>query len=501
MRKKKYNAIFGKYLLDSISIGMYNNPLMLFREYIQNSTDSIDELAKRFKARKSQSKRAIEISINGQNHSITIKDYGVGVSIYQARHMLHNVGVSSKKQGIDRGFRGIGRLGGLGYCDTLRFVTKASGENKYSISTWDCKKLKHIIANNKSSIEARNAIEQITQLELHSYKKNIQDNFFIVEMLNVKSSRNILLNVPAIKDYISQVAPVPFQVKNFSWSKTINSRLRLKVPKYSIYDIYVNGEQIYKPYKDTIIINKSLVDKIQNVDFIEFKHDEELLAIGWVANLALLGAISKASGTDGLRLRSGNIMVDNKEILSTFFREKRFNKYLLGEVHIINKLILNSRRDDFEDSVYKENFFNSFAKEIGIPFSRKIREVSMQRSLARTTAAAKDIVKVAKRITRNGYLSQFQKEKITNNLVQIKNNSTHKTQAIDKLINKLNKSRYIFQDRDIEIPDNTYSFLETMLDVIHKECKNQEEAERISNIIITKTKSMFARNETTKGAA
>ena len=32
----------GKFILDSLAIGMYNDPLMVIREYIQNSVDSID---------------------------------------------------------------------------------------------------------------------------------------------------------------------------------------------------------------------------------------------------------------------------------------------------------------------------------------------------------------------------------------------------------------------------------------------------------------------------
>ncbi|GAH39577.1 unnamed protein product, partial [marine sediment metagenome] len=33
----------GKYVLDSLSFGMYNHPFMILREYIQNSVDAIDD--------------------------------------------------------------------------------------------------------------------------------------------------------------------------------------------------------------------------------------------------------------------------------------------------------------------------------------------------------------------------------------------------------------------------------------------------------------------------
>ena len=34
--------IIGKYTLESLTNGMYSNPLDLYREYIQNAVDSID---------------------------------------------------------------------------------------------------------------------------------------------------------------------------------------------------------------------------------------------------------------------------------------------------------------------------------------------------------------------------------------------------------------------------------------------------------------------------
>ena len=54
----KEKPIIGKYILDTLSVGMYNEPMMLFREYIQNSVDSIDQLINKRKAQ-------ININIDG----------------------------------------------------------------------------------------------------------------------------------------------------------------------------------------------------------------------------------------------------------------------------------------------------------------------------------------------------------------------------------------------------------------------------------------------------
>ena len=40
------DIITGSHIIDIISSGMYNDPKMVLREYIQNSSDSLDEAVK-----------------------------------------------------------------------------------------------------------------------------------------------------------------------------------------------------------------------------------------------------------------------------------------------------------------------------------------------------------------------------------------------------------------------------------------------------------------------
>ncbi len=39
---KEHEPVFGKNVIETLSEGMYDNPLFLFREYIQNSADALD---------------------------------------------------------------------------------------------------------------------------------------------------------------------------------------------------------------------------------------------------------------------------------------------------------------------------------------------------------------------------------------------------------------------------------------------------------------------------
>jgi molecular chaperone HtpG len=131
-------------------------------------------------------------------------------------------------------------------------------------------------------------------------------------MYNVRSSRNVLLDVPIIKSYLSQVVPVPLK-DDFSHKGEIEKTLKSKISNYETYQIFVNGEQVFKPYIDSVKISDKKTDRIKNIDFVEFSNGNGTLTFGWIANLELLGRVSSTGLVDGVRLRSGNILVGDKD--------------------------------------------------------------------------------------------------------------------------------------------------------------------------------------------
>ena len=78
----------GKYVLESISTGMYDNPLMAIREYIQNSVDAIDALGEHNESRELA---CIDITIDGRGRSLKIKDTGKGIPSWKAPAVLHDL--------------------------------------------------------------------------------------------------------------------------------------------------------------------------------------------------------------------------------------------------------------------------------------------------------------------------------------------------------------------------------------------------------------------------
>ena len=73
-----HSFVVGKYTLESLTNGMYSSPMDLYREYIQNAVDSIDDAVRSGLIEKAASR--IDISIDTTASTISIRDNGCGIS-------------------------------------------------------------------------------------------------------------------------------------------------------------------------------------------------------------------------------------------------------------------------------------------------------------------------------------------------------------------------------------------------------------------------------------
>lgn len=84
----------GKFTLESLTTGMYNNPEIVYREYIQNAVDSFDNAVSK-KLMKLDDCR-IEIIVDADRQEISIKDNGTGIGKELAVKTLLDIGNSTK---------------------------------------------------------------------------------------------------------------------------------------------------------------------------------------------------------------------------------------------------------------------------------------------------------------------------------------------------------------------------------------------------------------------
>lgn len=374
--------IIGKDLLELLSSAMYVEPITIYREYIQNSIDSVDEA--RETGLLSENCGLVKIEIVPQSRTIRIKDNGVGIRKEDFEQRLTAFGSSLKRGSASRGFRGVGRLVALGYCQELIFRSKSANEKEYCEMRWDCRSIKQLLRSPDAKLTLQDIINRSVSVR-YLDSKVTEDHFFEVELNGViRHKSDELLNNAVIYDYLSEIAPVPYHPK-FSFHEEIVSFLS-KYTSLSDINIWISGieEKVYRPYRDDIDIKGNNQDQLTDIEtFLIPALDENISAAGWVANHQYKGTITN-KGIRGIRVRSGNIQIGNNELLQELFGEPRFNSWSLGEIHIIDqRLVPNGRRDQFEQNSHFDNFINHLS-----PHLRKITNKCRTNSIIRNRCSS-----------------------------------------------------------------------------------------------------------------
>ena len=356
----------GKNILENLTSGMYTDSKFIYREYVQNAADAIDEAIANNILTKEDAK--ILINIDAQNRAIHIEDNATGIDYRNALRLLGNVADSVKDKNINKGFRGIGRLGGLAYCQKLIFETSSLGEDRKTIMTWDAELLHKILNDPNDKSDAATVINKIVHINTIEEKEN--EHYFRVSLYDIKPSNSDLLDKGLIREYLSQVAPVDFDSTIFLLSRKIKEEMKANSQNLDTYKIYINNDQLYKIYQTSLIdANGSKYDEIGDIDYHEFRNSKgEILAWSWVGISKFEKCIPEKNNPQRcIRLKKANIQLGDAETLNNLHKEPRGNGYFVGEVHAIHTdLTPNARRDYFnETATLKEleiklkEYFNS----------------------------------------------------------------------------------------------------------------------------------------------
>ena len=374
----KRELIIGKYTLESLTNGMYASPLDMYREYIQNSVDSCDDaIAAGIEI---ADKLVIDIVIDEAQKSVTIRDNGCGVKAEDAIETLLDIGNSQKSRATSRGFRGIGRLAGLSYCEKLTFRTSYQNEKIATVLEFDASLLKELLRPSEhESVSVEDVISKI--VTVRTEKETAKRRYFQVELKGVWEEAGFM-SYSMVEEYLLQHVPLQFS-KEFKWGRTITEKMRLSGYKIPQYRIRLNGETLFKPYRDTLISDrvKKQFDLIRDIKVETFYRKDKLSAILWYAETSFYGTIIDNS-IKGIRIRQGNILIGDKSSCNSLFKEERFNGWMIGELHVVDpEIIVNSRRDGFEkNSAYYELLTN--LKDWAFEVSKEIRHISYERSLS-----------------------------------------------------------------------------------------------------------------------
>lgn len=354
--------LVGKDLLEQLMFSLYPDAETIYREYLQNACDSINEAAELGIIEKKDGH--VSINIDKYHHTITIEDNGTGIKADEAEMTLKYIAHSKKKKESAAGFYGIGRLVGGGYCKQLLFFTSAQGENVASEMFFDMDQIRDILEDEEDNSSASEVIHRVTTFR-NDIAEEPQKHYFKVVLKDILPDyHDVLLDEDKINAYLMQVAPIPYEASFFNNlikpnitkddSKYLNYYNQLNAVKVSINNI-VGLEKPYETkfkgteheYTDDDGCVRKDNAPINEIRFFSIA-DSQLgdLAWGWYAYTPA-GTQIKATDpytqenvlTRSIRLRCHNIQVGDENVLNKYFKQARSHVYFNGEVFILNQKI------------------------------------------------------------------------------------------------------------------------------------------------------------------
>ena len=167
-------ALMGAGLLALVTTGLYDEPLSMYREYIQNAADAAAGSG-------TAGESKVDIVIDVIDRRVRIRDNGPGLCREDALKCLLPIGRSSKTPGIDRGIRGIGRLAGLAFAKTVAFTTRTCQNEPVTRVTWHSDRLPELTS---SESELEQAILDCVDVEMLP-GQDYPNHFFEVEIRDV----------------------------------------------------------------------------------------------------------------------------------------------------------------------------------------------------------------------------------------------------------------------------------------------------------------------------
>ena len=417
----------GVHLLETITLGMYSEPLHCVREYVQNAFDSI-RTARR-EGLLGPKDGFIDIIIDPHSKTLRIRDNGTGLSPEQAIVSLVDIGYSDKADTGDAaaanaGFRGIGRMAGISYCDRLTFET-SDGGNRTGLVTFDARGINRLTRPGQPPTDIADAINSnCVADERPAYSDG---RFLQVSLEQVKNPS--LLDVDALASYLEQTAPVRHDPTMWRFQGKISSfadraghpesldaiSLRICGPDGAVL------RDVYRPFKDSFVTrdgNKQSKRRVDVSDVVALPREGDYHGWwGWLAKHPRRGALADVPWA-GLRVRMHNIAIGDHTLVQHLWTTQNLALWCFGEIHVVDPVLVpNSQRDDFEPSRALSRLHEQLREEVRW-ITKDIRDESTQRnrSVVTITRRAEKTGRQARRRLDNGLASHNEKTQLLGQL-------------------------------------------------------------------------------------
>lgn len=373
--------IFGKSVLETITVALYENPIVFFREYVQNSLDAYNS------AREDGEKKVkdfhVSINIDENSKKIVVTDNGYGIKDSSFADRMLSIGGSDKVKDKTKyiGFRGIGRISGLPFCEKLTFRSKAKNSNTIKKCIWDGEKYRNLLNNESFKDDLKSIIKEIVKFEDEpTGYETTNEHFFEVIVEGYTEEIEALIKNEKVKERLIKILPLKYKDSFKKADKILSAYKKFMNDSMERFMISVkyNGENLFKIYDDKFVLGSDIIfwevrgqgkkdgslgDKIGLLWFTFDKHLK-----------------SKTNGEYyGILTRSKNVLMgtndtfaqvanDNKGYVTTFREMAQALRGIYGEL-LINSQFLsdNARRDWFlpdQHSMSLGNIITDFMRRL-----------------------------------------------------------------------------------------------------------------------------------------
>jgi hypothetical protein len=254
---------FGRSMLETITLALYENPIILFREYVQNSLDAHNRAVEAAKPKLRD--LLVTITVDEASRTITIRDNGYGIaSEPEFRERMLSLGRSHHP--VDRtryiGFRGIGRLSGLPFCNKLTFRNKPAGSAFIHECTWLGEDYRERLSDESASGDLATAIQEIVSFDKEAGGTRDRDkHFFEVVLGGYNADIDAMLKDEKFNENLVRMLPLRYDTR-FKGARRIMTRynafMNEDLGRFMI-PVQFMGESLFKGYDDSCILDSDII--------------------------------------------------------------------------------------------------------------------------------------------------------------------------------------------------------------------------------------------------
>lgn len=270
----------GASIVSIITESLYDKPIVVFREYIQNAVDAL------------YAKDKVNSVKCGENYSAQIwtdkddlffLDNGTGILPDRFKGTMTSIAHSQKRKAENIGYKGIGRLSGIPYCRKLSFINIVDYDKcffqEYVIDGSKYDEIRKMENYNELSFDDlmsqigtfieqpnRERILYLIKSQNEMFDNESRNTGFLVILQDISLVLKNAIEDSQFLNNLGWLLPVPFlpelvtpseqNVSNYELfdelSKTIPYDAESTIPAKA-FNVYYNGDCIYRPLRNEML--------------------------------------------------------------------------------------------------------------------------------------------------------------------------------------------------------------------------------------------------------